>query len=65
ELRPLPFGAMVDPRRGTFCWQPGPGFLGLFRFTLCRGRGADWQREIDLEVTVVPHGGAEAEAREE
>lgn len=54
QLRPLPFGAMVDPWRGTFCWQPGPGFLGLYRFTLCRGRGADWQREIDLEVTVVP-----------
>ncbi|HNX98036.1 MAG TPA: hypothetical protein PKK12_10180, partial [Candidatus Aminicenantes bacterium] len=61
ELRPLPFGAMVDPRRGTFYWQPGPGFLGLYRLTLCRRRGADWQREIDLEVTVVPESRMAAE----
>ena len=32
ELRPLPIGSTFDSERGILCWQPGPGFLGEFRF---------------------------------
>jgi len=32
ELRPLPIGSTFDGRRGILAWQPGPGFLGEFKF---------------------------------
>jgi hypothetical protein len=34
ELRPLPIGSSFDPETGAFYWQPGPGFLGEFRFVI-------------------------------
>jgi hypothetical protein len=38
ELRPLPIGSTLDPRRGVFYWQPGPGFFGEYRFVFVDGR---------------------------
>jgi hypothetical protein len=28
----LPVGSSFDQAAGTFVWQPGPGFLGEYRF---------------------------------
>jgi hypothetical protein len=30
RLRPLPVGSTLEPVRGIFYWQPGPGFSGSF-----------------------------------
>jgi hypothetical protein len=38
ELRPLPIGSTLDSRQGVFFWQPGPGFLGTYRFVFVDGR---------------------------
>jgi hypothetical protein len=32
RLEPLPVGSTLDIQRGIFYWQPGPGFLGEYRF---------------------------------
>jgi hypothetical protein len=34
QLRPLPIGASFDPRDGVLYWQPGPGFLGEYKFVI-------------------------------
>lgn len=28
KLEPLPIGSSLEPVKGIFCWQPGPGFVG-------------------------------------
>jgi hypothetical protein len=38
ELRPLPIGSTLDSRHGLFFWQPGPGFIGEYRFVFVDGR---------------------------
>jgi hypothetical protein len=32
QLRPLPIGSTFDSKAGVFTWQPGPGFVGEYRF---------------------------------
>ena len=32
ELKDLPIGSTLDNNSGTFYWQPGPGFIGEYRF---------------------------------
>jgi hypothetical protein len=32
ELRELPIGSTLDKEKGVFYWQPGPGFVGEYRF---------------------------------
>jgi len=32
QLRNLPIGSTLDSSSGTFYWQPGPGFIGEYRF---------------------------------
>ena len=32
EQKPLPIGSTLDGERGIFYWQPGPGFIGNYRF---------------------------------
>jgi hypothetical protein len=31
-IRPLPIGSTLDMGKGIFCWQPGAGFIGRYRF---------------------------------
>ena len=31
QSRPLPTGSFLDPGKGIFYWQPGPGFVGEYR----------------------------------
>lgn len=40
KLRPLPPGASLNPRTGTFHWMPGPGFNGAYTVVLT-GRKLD------------------------
>ncbi|MGE5343628.1 MAG: BACON domain-containing protein [Candidatus Omnitrophota bacterium] len=32
QLRKLPIGSTLDQEKGIFYWQPGPGFVGEYRF---------------------------------
>jgi hypothetical protein len=51
ELRPLPIGSTLDARRGVFFWQPGPGFIGEYRFVFVDGR--DGKKKI-MTVNIRP-----------
>lgn len=32
RLETLPIGSTLDPQKGIFYWQPGPGFIGTYQF---------------------------------
>ena len=51
DLRPLPVGSTLDPVRGNFAWQPGPGFLGDFTFVFVNRRNGTRQT---LRVRIGP-----------
>jgi hypothetical protein len=38
-LAPLPAGARLDPKDGTFTWQPGVGFVGAYDFVFVTPAG--------------------------
>ena len=42
HTKALPIGAFLDTERGVFYWQPGPGFLGEYRFVF-------WAKEANIE----------------
>jgi hypothetical protein len=54
ELRPLPIGSTLDPRSGVFSWQPGPGFLGDYRFVFVRTASDGTLRQTPLLITIHP-----------
>jgi len=54
ELRNLPIGSTLDRARGVFSWQPGPGFIGEYRFVFI---GKNSQGEFirkNVVVTINP-----------
>ncbi len=36
KLKPLPIGATLNATGGVFYWQPGPGFIGEYRFVFIK-----------------------------
>jgi hypothetical protein len=53
RLEPLPVGAAID-RTGTFYWQPGPGFAGLFHLQFVRTACDGSKRQVSVAVTLRP-----------
>ncbi|MCP4151612.1 MAG: hypothetical protein GY757_27965 [bacterium] len=47
KYRPLPIGSTLDVEQGIFYWQPGPGFVGKYRFLFMDGH---FKREVCIEV---------------
>jgi hypothetical protein len=50
QLRELPIGSTLDKDRGVFYWQPGPGFVGEYRFVFI---GKDDQGQYTRKNMVV------------
>ncbi len=52
QRKPLPAGSRLSPW-GTFYWQPGPGFLGVYRlvFEVAAPGGDTVQRAVTVEIT--------------
>jgi parallel beta-helix repeat protein len=59
-LSTLPIGSTLDRQRGVFYWQPGPGFIGTYRFDFAVSRGIKGKTFTRRQVVVriVPRGGA-------
>jgi hypothetical protein len=51
ELRALPIGSSLDPK-GTFYWQPGPGFFGTYRFVFVRTTCDGARTRIPVSVSI-------------
>jgi Leucine-rich repeat (LRR) protein len=54
RLKPLPVGSTLDTHRGIFYWQPGPGFIGKYRFVFIEKiQNRDISRK-NIMVKIVP-----------
>ncbi|NIM10668.1 MAG: hypothetical protein GTO45_01645 [Candidatus Aminicenantes bacterium] len=54
RLKPLPVGSILDAHRGIFYWQPGPGFIGEYRFVFIeKVQNQDVSRK-DIMLKIVP-----------
>jgi len=54
RLEPLPVGSTLDTQRGIFYWQPGPGFIGEYRFVFIeKEQNTDINRK-HIVVKIVP-----------
>jgi hypothetical protein len=54
QLRPLPIGSTLDPKTGTFYWQPGTGFIGEYRFVFVeKGQDGNMTRK-NITVNIIP-----------
>ncbi len=56
QLRSLPIGSTLDSRKGKFYWQPGPGFIGEYRFVFTfieKGQNREMNRK-NIVVKILP-----------
>ncbi|MGD2085933.1 MAG: hypothetical protein PVH61_07100 [Candidatus Aminicenantes bacterium] len=54
QLEPLPVGSTLDTHRGIFYWQPGPGFIGEYRFVFIeKEQNTDINRK-NIIVKILP-----------
>jgi uncharacterized repeat protein (TIGR03803 family) len=56
SARPLPIGARLDPATGTFTWQPGVGFVGLYEFTFLDSANGLASMRYDIRIVIEPKG---------
>ena len=56
QIRSLPIGTTLKPGEGTFCWQPGPGFCGEYRFIfLFREKGRELPtKQKTIVIKIMP-----------
>jgi hypothetical protein len=54
RMRPLPVGSTLNPTTGIFTWQPGPGFIGRYRFVFLRITPNGFKTRIPVDVRITP-----------
>ncbi|MGD2084953.1 MAG: hypothetical protein PVH61_02095 [Candidatus Aminicenantes bacterium] len=54
QLRSLPIGSFLDTERGVFCWQPGAGFMGKYRFVFIAKDQLGNKTKKMVEITIGP-----------
>ena len=52
RMRPLPVGSTLNPTTGVFTWQPGPGFIGRYRFVFLRTTPEGFKTRIPVDVRI-------------
>lgn len=54
RLRTLPIGSTFNPQTGIFSWQPGPGFIGTYRFIFWEEKqNREWGKTF-ITVNILP-----------
>ncbi len=54
RLVSLPIGSTLDWKRGVFYWQPGPGFIGNYRFVIIERDQNQELKKRYLHITIGP-----------
>jgi hypothetical protein len=54
DITPLPIGSTLDRKRGVFCWQPGPGFVGEYAFVFIRKTADGKFNKKNITIKIVP-----------
>lgn len=54
QLKELPIGSTLDETRGIFYWQPGPGFIGKYRFVFIEKNNEGQYTRKNIVVNIVP-----------
>ena len=54
RLAPLPVGSQLDAARGTFSWQPGPGFQGTYDLVFLRRDAGGRITRTPVQIALVP-----------
>jgi hypothetical protein len=54
KLKPLPIGATLNAARGVFYWQPGPGFIGEYRFVFIKEVQAGGFKKQNIKIVINP-----------
>ncbi len=52
HLFPLPIGSTLDSENGIFYWQPGPGFVGTYRFVFISHTGTTKMRRKNISIAI-------------
>ncbi|NIM16943.1 MAG: hypothetical protein GTO45_33665 [Candidatus Aminicenantes bacterium] len=53
-LKSLPIGSTFDSASGVFCWNPGPGFIGQYRFVFVeKGPGGQLIKK-NINIKIIP-----------
>jgi hypothetical protein len=55
QIRGLPVGSTMDVGKGVFYWQPGPGFLGEYRFVFVGKDPDDQRNRRNIDVSIRPN----------
>jgi hypothetical protein len=54
NVSPPPIGSTFDTDRGIFYWQPGPGFIGQYRFIFIEKEDTGPVKRKEITVKIVP-----------
>lgn len=54
KLEALPIGSSLDPVKGIFCWQPGPGFVGDYELVFFGKDSSGTLFKKNIYLRVVP-----------
>jgi photosystem II stability/assembly factor-like uncharacterized protein len=54
NITPLPIGSTLDRERGVFYWQPGPGFIGYYRFVFIEKKEDNQIRKKNINIRIEP-----------
>jgi hypothetical protein len=53
-VKPLPIGSTLDVSKGIFYWQPGPGFIGEYRFVFIeKGQNGGFEKKM-IKIVIEP-----------
>ncbi|MCP4214402.1 MAG: hypothetical protein GY765_07080 [bacterium] len=54
SIQSLPVGSTMDKETGIFYWQPGPGFIGTYRFMFLLKTPEGEQIQSQITITLAP-----------
>jgi hypothetical protein len=54
KLRRLPIGSFLDSSNGIFYWQPGPGYIGMYKLVFIEKNPKGKTSKRQMRITITP-----------